>query len=50
MSEEEYDQWFRKQFENWVSEVPRCRRVDRWPTGLYKDMAVQLAWEAWCVQ
>lgn len=46
----------RKLFEQWISSSPYERDVDRWPNdetkhawpGQYKDIAVELAWEAWC--
>lgn len=42
-------------FESWISQMPYERSVDRWPDneiefawpGQYKDISVQLAWEAW---
>jgi hypothetical protein len=44
----------RKRFEEWISDEPYSKPTDRfsdsakaaWP-GQYKDIAVQLAWEAW---
>ena len=46
----------RSQFESWISAPPYERSVDRFPDdqekwawpGQYRDIAVQLAWEAWC--
>lgn len=46
----------RRSFEEWVSGPPYERDPYRWPIeekthawpGQYKDIAVQLAWEAWC--
>lgn len=46
----------RRSFEEWVSGPPYEREVLRYPQdetkyawpGQYKDIAVQLAWEAWC--
>lgn len=45
----------RAQFESWITAPPFERNVDRWPNdeskhawpGQYKDISVQLAWEAW---
>lgn len=45
----------RRAFEAWISQSPYERSVERWPNderrhawpGQYKDMEVQLAWEAW---
>jgi hypothetical protein len=45
----------RSSFERWISEPPYERDIHRWPQdetkhawpGQYKDIAVQLAWEAW---
>jgi len=44
----------RKLFETWISSPPYERDVARWPKnhhhawpGQYKDLAVELAWEAW---
>lgn len=45
----------RKAFENWISappyekdvtRFPRNERVSAWP-GQYRDIAVELAWDAW---
>jgi hypothetical protein len=44
----------RARFEEWISAAPYERSVERWPQdekrhswpGQYKDIAVQLAWEA----
>lgn len=46
----------RESFETWITGSPYEREVRRWLTyeeecawpGQYKDIAVQLAWEAWC--
>ncbi len=44
----------RQAFEQWVSNMPYEREIERWPDSdgenwrcQYKDIAVQLAWEAW---
>ena len=45
----------RSSFEQWISAPPYERDLYRWPQdetkhswpGQYKDIAVQLAWEAW---
>ena len=46
----------RRSFEEWIGGPPYERDLYRWPMdetkhawpGQYKDIAVQLAWEAWC--
>lgn len=46
----------RRSFEDWIGGPPYERDLYRWPMdetkyawpGQYKDIAVQLAWEAWC--
>lgn len=46
----------RRAFEDWITAPPYERDTYRWPMeetkyawpGQYKDIAVQLAWEAWC--
>lgn len=46
----------RRLFEEWIGGPPYERDLYRWPMdetkhswpGQYKDIAVQLAWEAWC--
>ena len=46
----------RRSFEEWIGGPPYELDVYRWPMdetkyawpGQYKDIAVQLAWEAWC--
>ena len=46
----------RSDFETWITAQPYERDAYRWPKGetkhawpgQYKDIAVQLAWEAWC--
>lgn len=46
----------RSSFEQWVAGPPYERETERWPQDetthawpdQYKDIAVQLAWEAWC--
>lgn len=47
----------RSTFEAWISASPYERSIDRWPNppspttpwpGQYKDLHVQLAWDAWC--
>ena len=46
----------RAKFEAWVSEAPFGYDIERWVKderkhawpGQYKDIAVELAWEAWC--
>ena len=46
----------RRSFEDWIGGPPYERDLCRWPMdetkhawpGQYKDIAVQLAWEAWC--
>lgn len=46
----------RSEFEAWVIQEPYNRSVLRFPStyakyawpGQYRDIAVQLAWEAWC--
>jgi hypothetical protein len=46
----------RRSFESWIGGPPYERDLYRWPMdetkyawpGQYKDIAVQLAWEAWC--
>jgi hypothetical protein len=46
----------RSSFDQWISAPPYERETERWPMdetkhawpGQYKDIAVQLAWEAWC--
>ena len=46
----------RQKFESWISSPPYERELSRWPQdetkfgwpGQYGDIAVQLAWEAWC--
>ena len=45
----------RQSFEAWITAAPYERDIERWPMdetkyawpGQYKDIAVQLAWEAW---
>jgi len=45
----------RRTFELWIHAPPYERPIDRWPMneeryawpGQYKDIAVQLAWDAW---
>jgi hypothetical protein len=45
----------RASFEKWISGPPYERETERWPQdetkyawpGQYKDIAVQLAWQAW---
>lgn len=45
----------RSSFEKWITQPPHERDIYRWPMdetkhawpGQYKDIAVQLAWEAW---
>jgi len=45
----------RRTFETWIHDPPYEREIDRWPMneeryawpGQYKDIAVQLAWDAW---
>ena len=45
----------RSSFEQWISAPPHERDIYRWPQdeskharpGQYKDIAVQLAWDAW---
>jgi len=45
----------RDQFEQWVSDDPYARSVERWPDepekfawpGTYKDINTDLAWQAW---
>ena len=45
----------RRSFEKWIGGPPYERDLERWPMdeskhawpGQYKDIAVQLAWEAW---
>lgn len=50
MTNETYEDFLRESFDGWVSDKPRCKNVDRQPDGRYVDPAVQLAWEAWCVE
>jgi hypothetical protein len=46
----------RRSFEDWIGGPPYERDLYRWPMdetkhawpGQYKDIAVQLSWEAWC--
>lgn len=46
----------RHSFEEWITASPYELETCRWPMdetkcawpGQYKDIAVQLAWEAWC--
>ncbi len=46
----------RQSFEAWIGGPPYERDLYRWPMddtmhawpGHYRDIAVQLAWEAWC--
>lgn len=46
----------RRSFEDWITAPPYEYDTYRWPMdetkyawpGQYKDIAVQLAWEAWC--
>lgn len=44
----------RQAFEAWITAPPYEKGVERWPEeyivswpGQYKEMCVQLAWEAW---
>ena len=45
----------RKEFEKWISSLPYERDIYRYPKddtkyawpGQYKDITVQVAWEAW---
>lgn len=49
------DGYARSKFEKWISAPPYERDIYRWPQdetkhswpGQYKDIAVQLAWDAW---
>ena len=47
------DKELRSAFEAWVSAPPYERKIKRWVDGTmlwpgnYRDIAVQLAWEAW---
>lgn len=46
----------RRSFEKWIGGPPYERKLYRWPMdetkyawpGQYKDIVVQIAWEAWC--
>jgi hypothetical protein len=45
----------RKCFEEWISSPPYEKNIDKWTSdhtkvawpGTYKDIAVDLAWQAW---
>lgn len=56
MTKDQKKETARALFEDWISRSPYEREIARWPMneklyswpGQYKEIAVQLAWEAWC--